>query len=436
MQTSTMHLTTISLSLILSLSAPALAGDLYVSSGRGENGNAGTKEQPLKDIDIAAGKAAAGDTIHIAGGVYFGVRGKGYIELSQPVTLLGGYSDDFSRRDPLGNPTLIQPTNESAGKSRKPLMLLTKSKPGELLKIDGIIFDMGQRNAYDPTEGKPEGVDSGRLLQPTENSKGQKPTVTEPCLSIQNSAAAGDVLIQNSLFVNCANFAIQAAHKQGSFKVLNNVFVANRMAAIEVFGTGGRKGPKGPIEKDGDVEVAQNTILFTWSRLKDLSDMGYGVRVMTNLSYNIRRNIIGGSVFTGVDHTRFNKNEWVKIDENVFFANKQADLMFSEPGNVQLERVKVKDFGDLGIASAKGNKEVFPKLPIEKAYLEGFLGASYTEKADYDPSSSANRWREAMGLNKQGKLTTSVSMFGNRYPWREALKLFGAAAGVGAQRVR
>lgn len=422
--------------LLLGLAAPAAAADFYVSSDRGDNGAPGTKGQPFKNIDIAVQKASVGDTIHVAGGVYFGVRGKGYIELDKPVTLLGGYSGDFARRDPLANPTLVQPSQESAGKSRRPLMILNKSKAGERLKIDGIVFDMGQRNAYHPREGKPEGVDSGRLLLPTESSVGQKPTVTEPCLSITNPAAAGDVLVQNSVFVNCASFGIQAAHKQGSFKVLNNVFVANRMAAVEIFGTGGRKGPKGPIAKDGDVEVAHNTILFTWSRLKDLGDMGYGVRVMTLLSYNIHHNVIGGSVFAGVDHTRFNRNEWIKVDDNVFFANKQADLMFSEPGNVQLERVKVKDFGDLGLASARGNKELVPKLPLDMDYLKGFLGVSYTEQADYNPNSAANRWREAMGLNKQGKLTTSVSMYANRYPWRGALKLFGALAGSGAQPVR
>jgi hypothetical protein len=36
-------------------------------------------------------------------------------------------------------------------------------------------------------------------------------------------------------------------------------------------------------------------------------------------------------------------------------------------------------------------------------------------------------------LNKQGKLTASVSMYGNRYPWQKALELFGAVSTAGAQ---
>lgn len=419
--------------LVLSvLPVGAQAADLYVSE-KGENANPGTREKPMKDIDVAAGKAKAGDTLHVAAGTYFGVRGKGYLEIKAPVTLLGGWDEAFARRDPIAHPTLIQPTNESASKSRKPLMLLTSSRKGELFKVDGFVFDAGQRNSYHKAEGKPAGVETGMLLLPPEKSGSEAPTVTEPCLSIGSAASAGDVALSNNVFVNCASFAIQAGHKQGTFKVLNNVFVANRMAAIEVFGTGGKKGPKGPIEKDGEVEVGHNTILFTWSRVKDLKDMGYGVRVMTNLGYDIHHNIIGGSVFSGVDHTRFNRNEWIKVDRNVFFASKQSDLTFSEAGNVQIERVKLKDFGDLGLASAEGNRELIPKLPVDKAYLEGFLAASYSEKADFDPDSPANQFREAMGLNKQGKLTTKVSMFANRYPWKEALKLFGAHPEAGAQ---
>lgn len=125
----------------------------------------------------------------------------------------------------------------------------------------------------------------------------------------ENAASAGDVLLQNNAFVNGSLFAVQGGHKQGTFVITNNVFVANRMAAIEIFGTGGKKGATGPLEADGTVEISYNMILLTWSRTKDFKDMGYGVRVMTMLEYSIHHNIIGGSVFAGVDHTRFNKNE-------------------------------------------------------------------------------------------------------------------------------
>ena len=108
--------------------------------------------------------------------------------------------------------------------------------------------------------------------------------------------------------------------------------------------------------------------------------------------------------------------------------------MYSEAGQGQLERVKVTDFADFEFASVSGNSAKLAKtLPINKPYLEGFLNARYSEKADFNADSEANTLREVFGLPKQGKLHTSVSMFMNRYPWQEALKLFGALEKNGAQ---
>jgi hypothetical protein len=38
-----------------------------------------------------------------------------------------------------------------------------------------------------------------------------------------------------------------------------------------------------------------------------------------------------------------------------------------------------------------------------------------------------------MGMNMQGTIDSSASMFANRYPFEDALKLFGAVKGYGAQ---
>ena len=136
---------------------------------------------------------------------------------------------------------------------------------------------------------------------------------------------------------------------------------------------------------------------------------------------------------TGVDNTRFTPDDRIKLDDNIFFVNKQGDLEYSPASNVKLN-LTVDQFGDLSFASAKNNRlEIPSKLPINKEYLEGFLNTSYSEEVDFDPDSPANLWREAMGMNKQGKITSKVSMFMNRYPWRDTLLLFGAMPGCGAQ---
>ena len=171
------------------------------------------------------------------------------------------------------------------------------------------------------------------------------------------------------------------------------MFVANRMAAIEIYGTCAARGGPGQMPRCGETEIAHNTILFSWSRLKDFLDMGYGVRVMTKLGYDIHHNLIGANIMAGVDHSRFNKDEWIKLDNNVFFVNKRADLEYSPASNTSLD-LTADQFEDLELASNVGNKSEIPAgLAIDAAYLEGFLSARYTEEADYDSDSPANQLR-------------------------------------------
>jgi len=295
---------------------------------------------------------------------------------------------------------------------------------------------MGERNSYHAGEGKPEGVETGRLLLPPQKASGQKPTVTEACISIPSAAQGGDVLISNNVFANGAKFAIQAGLRSGTTRVLNNVFVANRMASIEIYGTCRSTGGPKDLSLCGEAEIANNTILFSWSRTKDFQDMGYGVRVMTKVKYNIHHNIIGGNIMSGVDHSRFNKDEWISLDNNVFFVNKQADLEYSPESNTTLN-LSVDQFEDLEFASVGGNTGEIPaSLPVDKAYLEGFLSARYSEQTDLDRGSPPNQWRSILGLPLQGSMTSQVSMYGNRYPYQKALELVGAVKGVGAQAAR
>jgi hypothetical protein len=405
---------------------------IYVSIGKGSNSNDGSKASPLKNIDKAIKMAVPGDVINVAGGREMGTLNIGYIETDKPVKLYGSWDDNFTVQDIVAHPTIFQPSNESAASSRKALMKFTKAVEGTI--IDHMVFDGGERNAYSAKEGIVEGVEGGRLLMPTEKPSTGNSTVGEPLLQFVSATEGGNVTIQNCVFVNGASFALQAGHRSGKFIVKNNIFVANKMAAIEIYGTCASTGGPNTLSLCGEVEIANNTILFSWSRLKDFLDMGYGVRIMTKCDYNIHHNIIGGSILSAIDHTRFNKNEWVKVDNNIFFVNKDKDLHYSPASNTRL-RVDASDFGDLELASASGNRNEIPKgLKVNKAYLEGYLSARYSEQVDYDPNSPANQWREAMGMNKQGSIKSQATMFANKYPWKDAISLFGNITGYGAQK--
>jgi hypothetical protein len=408
------------------------AAVIHVSITNGKNNNDGSKGAPVKNIDKAIQMAKPGDEIKIAGGTYMGTFNVGFLESDKPLKMYGSFNEDFSKQDIVNHPTVFQPDNASGGKSRKALLRFTKDIGGTV--IDHIVFDMGERNAYSLKEGFVEGIEGGRLLQPTEgNPGGGNSTVTEPCIQFVSATTGGDVTIQNCVFINGASFGVQAGHRSGKFIIRNNVFVANRMAAIEIFGTCAGSNQQRDMVACGEVEVAYNTILFSWSRVKDFLDMGYGVRIMTKLKYNIHHNIIGANIMGGIDNTRFCKSEYIQMDHNILFGNKGGDLEYSPASNTKLQ-LTVDQFEDLEFASVKGNIGEAPQIPVNQAYLKGFYGARYSEKTNFDPNSADNQWARALGMNQKGTISSSVSMYMNKYPWQEALQLFGAVSGYGAQK--
>ena len=415
------------------------AAELYVSKNTGKNSNTGAKDAPFKNLQKALDVAAAGDKIHVAEGNYFGLMDKGYLEMKKPVEIYGGYAADFSARSPLKHRTLVMPPASSNGtaNSKALLNIELQNENNANLVIDGLIFDKGDSNAYHASDGKPAGVETGMLRHPPEGGVGGVIGSKNPIL--KGVVGGGKMLIQNCVFNNGAFYGIQMGFGKGDVKILNNVFTANIVAAVEVSG-------RSNTPNTTQLEFAYNTVFYSWSRTKDGGDMGYGFRNMTQVDTNVHHNLIGLSSMGGIDRTRIDSNKnyeaarKIKIDNNVFFLNKQADLALPSGGGNYL-RVYVDKMEDAeGVTSVSGNSELKDaeglKAVLNKPYLEGFLSAVYKEKTDYDPNSPANNFRRALGLNQVGTMQSSVSMYGNRYPLEDALKLFGALKSVGAQAVK
>ena len=246
---------------LLSGAVAAQSAEFYVHQGTGKNSFPGTKEQPLKNIQKAIDTAADGDTIYVAAGNYCGIMDKGQIKLNKQLTLLGGYSPDFSARDILTHRTTIIPPNKIDTIRSGSLFVIEqgKNKTGKTL-IDGFIFDQGETNNYHATEGKPEGVETGMLLMPPARAADSAaPTAAMPIIGGgggPNAGASGDFTISNCVFNNACNFGIQLPLGKGTFNVRNNVFVANRMAGIEMWGTLA----EGHAAK---ANIINNTVLFT-----------------------------------------------------------------------------------------------------------------------------------------------------------------------------
>ena len=410
---------------VLSAAMIVAGADLYVARKGGKNNNPGSKEKPFRNIWKAIEKAKPGDVIHISEGVYPGKMSCGWIEVSKAVTLLGGYSKDFSKRD----------TNDQ--NATKPIFgtMTIQNKNAKVkgtVVIDGIIFDHTLANSYHAREGKPAGFTQGMYLIPPSKGLTKYPSIDRYMLHANTD---GELIIKNCLFLNGSNYAVNVNHFSGKVKILNNVFIGCRMVGAEVRSSNGKLYAV-------DYEFANNTVLFTWTRTKTFEDMGYAVRANNGVVSNIHHNILGLNCMAGFDNTKGNaKQKKVKLDNNIFFLNKKADVAITISPNIKFMKVEDDGFDDLsdvdGMESVENNtafkNPALFKGIIDMNYLQAFLSATYTEKVHYNENSPMNQFRAALGLNKQGKITSKVSMFANPYPFESAVKFFGAIKGVGAQ---
>ncbi len=395
---------------------------IYISPA-GNNSNDGTDPKaPMKEIDKAMAKAEDGDKFFVSEGTYTGTFGVGYWELTKAVQIYGGYNADFTSRDPFRYLTVIQPPKDAFEKSANRNVFDMK-KPLNGVVIDGLIFDGGEKTPYnadpDPKKaGRCEGCETGMMMV----GPGQKNPEGVMLVLYGNNH-----VVRNCIFINSSFGGVRAKigqGGQGDIEIANNVFVGNRMFGIEGFGLAG----KAP---EGEINIHHNTILFSWSRLKDLLDFGYGINVQNNATFKIHENIIALNISAGISSQRFNQDLY--IDNNLFFGNKKKDFWFNPGSNANVQ-IDAAEFGDVDIKSASGNLDQNLKLPLENSYLNGFLNAQYSETADYDPNSQANLMRAAFGMNKQGTINSSVSMYANRYPWKKCLELIGIHSKYGVQK--
>ncbi len=423
---------------------------LYVSAEKGNNRNDGSKSAPFKDLQKAVDEAPEGAVILVAAGNYEGKLNAGYISIKKYLSIVGGFDESFSNRNPVQNQTTIRPGAAASGTGANfgLLDIYVRGNRNGVVLIDGLILDKGEMNCYflpdasNPKSGTPEGCETGRLDPPGFQSSGAPKM--DGKVSVSNQLIHGDVegqvTIRNCVLMNGTHFGIQMGIVGGHFDIYNNIFLANRMAACEV-----RSMNKNPGE--ATVDFHNNTVMFVWRRdpMPGDKDMGYGFRYMTGVDANIYNNIFGCIDFAALDRTYIdsdkNKEAVRKTSawDNLFFSNIEADLTLPSGGGKFL-RIFAKDFEDVDqLIKYEGNHEMTQAeaetlaKAVEPAYLKGFLSMDGTSSMTHNPNSSENILRSALGMNQRGTSSYTVSMYMNRYPLEKATALFGAIKGYGAQ---
>src|SRR5262245_4541212 len=122
----------------LAMAAPAEARDWFVRAG--SEGGDGSKAKPFKDFYQALEKCEAGDAIHCTKGVYRGKLDTGNWVITMPrFSLIGGYSDDFSARNPWTNPSELRFMKDS--KARHDGTIVNGMNDHTDFVLDGFVVD-------------------------------------------------------------------------------------------------------------------------------------------------------------------------------------------------------------------------------------------------------------------------------------------------------
>ena len=427
----------------------------YVSlNGKGRGADGLSPENAKKDIQAVLNTIKDnnenGAIVRVSEGNFLGQANAGYIEISNFITLEGGWNESFTERDPFKYITRIQPGQEQMGTNgSKGLITISglddvmAKKPKGTLVIDGIMLDQGFETQYMPNNPKDERngcpnekFETGRMIDAI------PPQVEHPGIRGMQWIA-GNVIVRNCLVANCTYFGMQFNTRCGEVEVYNNVIISNRYSGVRIAGG----------DKNGEashINFHHNTVAFSWCRDKYMEDMGYGYEFMTLVSADVHHNIFVGNNYAAVARTHALSGPDAPIEakritnlyDNYFYIN-AADLQLPSKGGGKWTNIKCTDIEDMvdekTLPRAENNKFLDANDPVLDAFDQDYIKAFadlkiISSSQSFDRNSAGNRFNQATGQNMQGTETRRVSMYGNRYNFDKALKLFGAKAGYGAQK--
>ncbi len=317
--------------------------DWFIKAGA--SGGDGSREKPFRDPFQALDKAEGGDTIHVAGGAYFGkLRSGKWKILVRNLALLGGYNADFTERDPWKNPTRFILDAEERAKGTPDGTVLSSEENSDGLILDGLVFDGATYNAYSQ---------SGAL--DLRNS----PLAT----LVDLRGGRAPITVRNCLFLNASGAALSIASPAGVLE--NNIIVNTSGWSLKIRGDGA-----------GPWIIRNNSILFacdptpragTGQSSSDGTLFQLNGRAVTDVDSNIFAFADNFGVRSVVPQQN------ASYDNNVFAANlfnHLTDVQYLWTDNSTWERRAVEDSG---FASFKGNTLELPKLPVDPAFADAAL---------------------------------------------------------------
>lgn len=379
---------------VLVASTAVLAADLYVKAGSGGNG---TKASPFGDLWQAVDSAKRGDIIRVAAGTYNGKGGSGNFTVKTPgLTVVGGYDQNFSARDPFKNLTILERAKDYKGDFTGLGDGIIEGKQGADhggLVIDGLVLNSASRNSY---------YDDGKI-----NAKGS----WNGALLKTNGK---NIKIRNCILINPYGEGISSAW-QGTENEVSNSFILNTFyCAVSTRSA----------QPDSVVRIVNNTISFCWFQPGKGGGMclfvgSRGKTIIENNIFAFAQTEDGEAGFA-VSNTF--GNEDTVLRNNVFFQcqggyykymdSDKKNLLVWKPEELRQLNGKSDDFM---LEKAEGNAEADPKLMPDKDYYEKFSNfvASKPGKLNMD---FLNQWRRSVGLPLQAEPGSPRKNWGMQYP--------------------
>jgi hypothetical protein len=376
------------------------ARDWFVREG--SNGD-GTRDKPFRDPSVAMEEAEPGDAIHVAQGVYHGKLNSGNWVVSTPnLTLLGGYNEDFTRRNPWQFPSQLRFTKEFPGRNSGTLLEGIGSH--ENFVLDGFVLDQKDRNRYG----------------------------TEPYASLSESARSSDPIIRLSAAgIQVRNCLILNGDKGGVDLGGDGCRIENNLI-LNVSG--------GPLvsfrSHEGEKSVIKgNTFLFSWSNRGvggGGSPVGRGVSFWSSdHDYEIEANIFLGCDGWAVDA---GSAKHLALKDNVFWLNGSSNVkVHASEQTVHVDKSNMADLEDAGLKVCQGDLAVNPELTgFDPKWMEKFLDR-VVEAYPEAKLGELNEFRHSLGLPAvSDKKASSPSSYAMAYDWAQALKIVPARLQQGA----
>ncbi len=397
---------------LLIISVPSFAKDYYVSSARGK-GKKATIENPAKDLGNIISKLKPGDTVHIASGSYMGKGGNGSDVITVPVSIIGGYDDNFKNRDPWSQyRTILSGDNMSKNWVSTPRLMIDlmkyKGKEMPAIVVDGVIIDSAGRNRYktekqmiiarkaDPKTGHNPTPDTGGLVIRVSKTGNYSPD-TKWDITVKNCVVMNNAPTQGALSVS--------GYAKSDIKIQNNIVINNTGTGI-IAGT--KYHGKGGDEPTFLIEG--NTVLFTWkydSYVQGFS--GETLKVEKGTSSIVKNNVFGFADMFGINNAA---KASILLSDNIIIGNVVSDYLEFDT------KINLEDLEDEAefLHEDSGNNSVEKiSIPVSKewaqAYGDRILIDRNAVEADVKVQMTrANQIRSILGLPLQaGTVKTEES---------------------------